>query len=76
MVTHAPNGRVRELTEAEARELFQERTHRRLQIDAEEFIRRWQAGEYGAADDNPDALELTMLLPLVGVDPWRDDHQT
>ena len=69
MVPHAPKGRVRELTESEAWELLQERTHRRLQIDAEEFIRRWQAGEYGAADDNPDALELGILLPHVGIDP-------
>lgn len=63
---------VYELTEAEGWAVLEQRTQRRLGIGAAEFIRRWQAGEYGESDTNLEALELAMLLPVVGIDPWID----
>lgn len=61
-----------ELTAEQGRVLLEERVRRPLRIDLPEFIRRWQAGCYGDPDDNPDALELAVLLPIVGVDPLQD----
>ena len=53
-----------------------ERVRQALHIELDEFIRRWRAGVYGDVDDDPRALELAMLLPIVGVDPWSDGART
>ena len=72
-MTAAPRThRLQELTPDQSRLLLEERVQRRLGIELQEFIRRWQAGLYDGPDDNPDALEIAVLLPIVGVDPWRD----
>ena len=65
---------VHELTDEQARELIDERTWQYLNVDVDEFVRLWRAGYYGDVDDNPDALEIAMLLPMIGVDPWSDDR--
>ena len=70
------NGYVRELSREEAWELLEEHTRARFHIGVQEFIDKWFAGEYGEPDDNPDALEIAVLLPGIGVDPWRDDKRT
>jgi hypothetical protein len=63
---------VRELTPDEGRELFAQEVRRILNIEPDEFVRRWAAGEYGDPDTtNPDIWSLVMLLPTVGVSPWR-----
>jgi hypothetical protein len=72
MVAPTRQGQVKELTADEGRRLLEERVREAFQIDLDEFIRRWRAGAYGDPDDNPEALELAMLLPIVGVDPWSD----
>jgi hypothetical protein len=73
LVTTVTRGRrTRELTAEQSRALLEERVRRRLGIDLQEFIDRWQTGFYGDPDDHPEALELAVLLPIVGVDPWRD----
>lgn len=62
------------LTDDEAWEVLEEHARARLGISAREFIANWQSGAYGDdPDDNPDALALAMLLPMVGVDPWQND---
>ena len=54
------------LTEEEGRALFDEEAHRLLGISGEEFVRRYDAGDY---DDKPDlheeVIELYFMLPLV-----------
>ncbi|MGD9892753.1 MAG: hypothetical protein AB7R89_26550 [Dehalococcoidia bacterium] len=67
---------MQELTPDQSRMLLEERVQRRLGIDLPEFIRRWHTGFYDDPDDNPDALELAVLLPIVGVDPWRNGAST
>ena len=36
---------------------------RELGMTAEEFIRRWEAGEFGDLDDQPEVMRVAMLLP-------------
>ncbi|MFD7901040.1 hypothetical protein ACFV4G_02240 [Kitasatospora sp. NPDC059747] len=38
---------------------------RKLGISAEEFLAKWDAGDYVGADENVRAQEVAMLLPLV-----------
>lgn len=63
------NGQVRQLTAEEGRELLDQHSRRYLGISGEEFIRRWDAGEYGDPDDRTKnhhgVMELAMLLPFV-----------
>ncbi len=60
---------VRELSREEARELFDSQAQNWLGISGEEFLRRWDAGDYGEPDDceknPPEVMRLVMLAPLV-----------
>lgn len=61
---NATDGNAPFLTQNAAWVLFTQRTQEYLGIDGEEFLRRWDAGEY-ADTDTPDIIELYMLIPLV-----------
>ncbi|XVV10944.1 hypothetical protein ACQP2X_39820 [Actinoplanes sp. CA-131856] len=56
---------VVELTADEHREYLEEQCQRALGIGADEFARRWHAGEYSRNDD-PKVTQVAMLLP----DAW------
>jgi hypothetical protein len=60
---------LHEATEAEGWQMLDARARYHLGINAEEFVRRWQAGEYPDPDGTP-ALNVVMALPLVGIDPF------
>ena len=68
-VTHQTNGKARELSKEESRELFDRQAERYLGISGNEFLRGWDAGEYGDPDDRsknaPGVMRLAMLLPFV-----------
>lgn len=62
---HRNNGhQVRELSEEEAREIFDRITQREMGMSGEEFLKRWHAGKYR---DNGELglTHVVMLLPLV-----------
>lgn len=63
------SGAVLELSREEGRYLLDRQARRYLGISGDEFIRRYDAGEYGDPDDrskNPPAvMRLVMLLPFV-----------
>lgn len=63
------NGAVLEMSREEGREMIDRQARRYLDMSGEEFIRRWDAGEFGDPDDrseNPPAvMRLGMLLPFV-----------
>ncbi len=63
------NGRVRQLTREEGRELLDRHARRYLGTSGEEFIRGWGKGEYDDPDDRtknpPGVMELAMILPFV-----------
>lgn len=58
---------VRELTHEESRELFDQQAQSWLGISGEEFIRRYDAGEFSdeQLDRDPDIVYLAMKLAVV-----------
>jgi hypothetical protein len=66
------NDQVYELSEEEAWAMIEERTRAHFGLSAREFIETWLSGGFGDADDDPDALEIAVLLPGVGVNPWAN----
>jgi len=46
-------------------------------VGIDEFARQWFAGAYGNdVNDTPAALELAMLLPIIGLNPWDRGDRT
>jgi hypothetical protein len=58
-----PGSQIHELSSAEGWALLDTRARYYLGIGAEEFVRRWQAGEYRDAD-RPEVLRVVMALPF------------
>ena len=56
---------IETLTEMEARAVFDRVARRRLNMGSDEFLRRWDAGEFREADERVGLEELLLLLPLV-----------
>ena len=56
---------VREATLEEGRTLLDRRARRYLGISGEEFLRRYEAGEYDADPDAPGLQNVVALLPFV-----------
>lgn len=46
-------------------EFFEQEVHRYLGISAEEFLRRWDAGEWPDPDSVEHVMGLVMLIPFV-----------
>ena len=63
------NGHIEEFSDAEAWALLNRQARRYLQMDGEEFMRRWDAREFGDPDDRtkhgPEVMRVATLLPLV-----------
>jgi hypothetical protein len=55
---------VNELSSDDAQAAFDEAAQHYLQMSGDEFLKRWDAGEF--ADDDPAVMPVAMLLPLVG----------
>ncbi|HZB83604.1 MAG TPA: hypothetical protein VE288_12270 [Rubrobacteraceae bacterium] len=58
------DGHIRELTSEQARELFNEAAEFYLGITGDEFLARWEAGEYDKDPDQPQVMNVAMLLPF------------
>lgn len=52
------------LDEEESRRLFDEVALRYLGISGQEFLRRWERGEYKNDYDRPDVMPVAMLRDL------------
>ena len=63
MAVKEPKSRVHELTRDEGLEVFDKASRHYLGISAEEFLRRWDAGEF-ADDDRTEVVSVWMMLPL------------
>lgn len=63
------DGNVRELSREEGWELFDRQARRYLDMSGEEFLKKWDAGEFGDPDDRtknpPGVMKMAMLLPFV-----------
>jgi hypothetical protein len=51
---------------SEARQAFETAAQRYLHMSGEEFLRKWDAGEFDTEDRNPAVMHVASLLPLVG----------
>jgi hypothetical protein len=58
------SSRIRELSADEGRELFDRQARLRLGMSGAEFLRAWDAGEFGDRDDS-DLMGVAMMLPFV-----------
>lgn len=57
------DGQMQELSSTEGWALLDARARHYLGIGAEEFVRRWEAGDYRDAD-RPEVLRVVMALPF------------
>ena len=57
--------RIREITREEGLAMLDAQTRRYLGMSAEEFIRKWDAGEFDEPDPDtqPHLIRLSMLIP-------------
>jgi hypothetical protein len=63
MATKTDHCDTPELTREEGQDLFDRRATKLLGISGEEFLRRWDAGEYMDSDD-PRVSSLGVLIPF------------
>ena len=55
-----------ERTSEQTRELIDARARHYFGISGEEFVRRWNAGEYDDEGACPQAIRIGMLIPVGG----------
>lgn len=53
------------MTDEEARDTFERAARRSLGMSGEEFLSRWDAGEWPDPDSVPGVMAVAMLIPLV-----------
>ena len=58
------NGHIRDLTDEEGWSLFDKAARFYLNISGKQFIERWESGYYDKDPDDPNVVEVTMLLPF------------
>lgn len=59
---------IRWLDDDEARDEFDAQARKWLGLSGDEFLRRWDAGEYRGIEDDadhPHVMSMAMLIPLV-----------
>ena len=61
------NGKIRVLTREQSRKLFDRQARRHFKMTREDFIRTWEAGEFGDPDDpyRPELWDLVWQIPYV-----------
>lgn len=60
-----PSAEAPEYTPEEGRAIFDGAAQRLLHMSGDEFLRRWDAGEFADDPDRPEVIEVAMLVPLV-----------
>jgi hypothetical protein len=55
----------RKYSAEEAQMIFDEAAQTHLGVSGEEFLRRWDAGEFADDPDRPEVIDIAMLIPLV-----------
>ena len=56
---------VRELTLKEGWDLLDKQARKYLGMSGKDFVKKWEAGEFGEYPDRPDIMHVAMLLPFV-----------
>ncbi|MCH8280231.1 MAG: hypothetical protein IIC96_06065 [Chloroflexi bacterium] len=57
-------GPIKELTLEDGRQLLDKQARRYLKLSGSEFIKKWEAGEFGDDPDRPEVMRLVMLIPF------------
>ncbi len=60
-----PDVRIRQLTQEEGFELLDRAARYYLDMSGDEFVRAWYEGKFDDNPDDPDVVEVAMMLPLV-----------
>ena len=55
---------VKELTLKQGRALLDKQARKYLQLSGDEFIKKWDAGEFDENPDRPEIMRLVMLIPF------------
>ena len=63
MIPEVPDEQIQMLGRDEWVALVDRAARRSLNMSGEEFIRRWDAGEFGDPDENPEIMRIGMILP-------------
>jgi hypothetical protein len=58
------NEQIEELNLQEGRTLFDRAARHYLKISGDEFLVRWECGEYDDDPDRPDVMRVAMLIPF------------
>jgi hypothetical protein len=61
----APADAGAEYSVEEGRAVFDAAARRHLGMSGDEFLRRWDAGEFADDPDRPEVIEVAMMVPLV-----------
>ena len=63
-MTKVDTRNIEELTIEEGRNLLDKQARRYLNMSGGEFIKKWEAGEFGGDSDRPEVMRLVMLIPF------------
>jgi len=56
--------RAHEVSPEEGRQILDRAAQRRLYMSGEDFLQRWDAGEYVGRADEPDVARVAILIPF------------
>jgi hypothetical protein len=59
-----PSRRIRVLSRGEGRRLLDRQARRHLGVSGEEFVRRWETGQFDSRRDRPEVMRVASLLPF------------
>ncbi len=61
------NGKVQITTREQGRKMFDRQARKYFKMSGKEFIRRWEAGEFGDPENpyRPELVDMVMQLPFV-----------
>ena len=69
------NGHIRHVSKSEGLEMLDRLTRQYLGISASDFISAWQAGKFHDENEYPEAVRMSLMIPLAvkwpGASPLR-----
>jgi hypothetical protein len=57
-------GTIKELSLEEGRKLLDKQARRYLNMSGDQFIQKWESGEFDDDPDRPEIMRLVMLIPF------------
>jgi hypothetical protein len=57
-------GTIKELSLEEGRKLLAKQARRYLKMSGDEFIQKWESGEFDDDPDRPEVMRPVMLIPF------------